>query len=97
MIWSHVAMLVQASVAFHVRVMMRLVGQVPGRLASLKVTTTPPLQPSDAVADPVKLVPVWPQAVFVSAGQVIKGSVVSSVQEMTCVQVLVLLQASTAV
>src|ERR1044071_7936859 len=56
MIWSHVAELLQASVAFHVRVIVALVGQLPpGVGTSLKVMTMLVPQRSVAVATPVKL------------------------------------------
>jgi hypothetical protein len=90
MIWSHVAELLQASVARHVRVILELVGQTPAVVASLKVIITV-LQVSDAVATPVKLVVVWPQIVVTFVGQVIVGGVVSAVQVMTCVQLVLLL------
>ena len=73
-----------------------MVGQVPGELASVKVITTLP-QVSDAVAVPVKLVVIWPQAVFVSGGHVIEGNVVSTLQVYTTVLLVVLLHASVAV
>src|SRR6266404_5799204 len=96
-VWSQVATLVQASVAFHVRVIMVLVGHVPGALASLKVMTGLPLQLSVAVAVPVMLVPVWPHCAVVSGGHVIIGRTVFSTQETICVQVALLLQISVAV
>jgi hypothetical protein len=96
MIWSHVAVLVHPSVAFQVRVMTRLVGHTPGTLTSLKVMATIP-QLSVAVAAPVMLVPVSPQVVFVAGGHVTTGGRMSSDQEITCEQLLLLLQPSTAV
>src|SRR5690349_18714107 len=58
-IWVPLLMLVQASVAVQVRVIVWLVGQVPAAITSLNVMTTLP-QSSVAVATPVKLVLVWP-------------------------------------
>jgi phosphodiesterase/alkaline phosphatase D-like protein len=58
MIWSHVAELLQASVAVQVRVIVKLPGQLPDAVASLKVMRTLVPQKSIAVAMPVKLVAV---------------------------------------
>src|SRR4051812_24133668 len=88
-------MLLHPSVAFHVRVITRLVGHVPATLTSVNVITTAP-QPSLPVATPVKFVPIFPHVVLVSAGQVMPGGTKSSFQVITCVQLLLLLQPSSA-
>src|SRR2546421_12683990 len=54
MVWGQVAKLPQASVAFQVRVMMVLVGQMPGAVASVKVMPGVPPHLSLPVAAPVK-------------------------------------------
>src|SRR5204863_8973681 len=73
-----------------------LLGQVPAKLTSLNVITTPP-PPSVPVATPVKFVPVFPQVVLVSPGQVMTGAMTSSFHVITCVQLLLLLHPSSAV
>src|ERR1043166_4810555 len=97
MMWSQVIKLLQRSVTFHVRVMIRLVGQTPAVAESVYVTVTAP-QPSVPVAVPVWAGSAWPQLAYVSGGHwIVVGLVVSTLQVMTWVQVLVWLHWSNAV
>jgi hypothetical protein len=87
-VWTHVTMLVQASVAVHVRVSVWLVGQVPAATTSLKVSTG--RQPPVTVGTPVKFVSVWPHCAAMYGGQVITGGAGSTFHVITFVQVALL-------
>jgi hypothetical protein len=95
--WVQVLMLPQASVAFHVRVMVYSCGQAPATVASVN-DTTGVLQLSVAVAIPVfagvGLTVHW---IVTFGGQnVITGGVLSSTM-ITCTQAVLLPQLSVAV
>src|SRR6266446_9620594 len=77
MVCGQVAKLPQASVAFQGRVMIVLVGQTPGAVASVKVKAGVPPQLSLPEGVPVKAGEVLPHSAVASAGQVICGSVMS--------------------
>src|SRR5207245_8960452 len=68
MVWSQVAKLPQASVAFQVRVMMGLVGQTPGAVESVKVKFGMPPQLSMPEGVLVMTEEVLPHSAIVSAG-----------------------------
>jgi hypothetical protein len=87
MICWQIALLPQASMALHVRVMIRVVGHGPPVTLSVNVTTGLASHASVAVAVPVVLGTAEPlQLVSKSAGQVITGGVVSR-NVMVCVHV----------
>jgi hypothetical protein len=93
---THVLMLLQASVAFHVRSMPGLPVQLGGVAASVKLMVGVPPQLSVAVAVPVFAGAVEsPHCNCLSGGQVITGGVVST-NVMCCTQVLILPHPSVA-
>jgi len=96
MVWLHVLVLPQSSVALQVRVIVRSCGQVPATVASVKVISGTASQLSVAVAVPVLagnvLAVHW---IVILAGQVITGPTLSSTN-MVCAQLLEFPQSSVA-